>query len=118
VQNRGDLIPLIAKAMLKRSTQEWMNALEAAAVPCGPINRIDQVFADPQVRHRGMRVELERQDGVKTPGVANPLRFSQTPISYERPPPALGADTMEVLTSLLGLDEAKIAALRKAGVVG
>jgi crotonobetainyl-CoA:carnitine CoA-transferase CaiB-like acyl-CoA transferase len=118
VQNRGELIPLIAKAMLKRSTQEWVNALEAAAVPCGPINRIDQVFADPQVRHRGMRVELERQDGVKTPGVANPLRFSQTPISYERPPPALGADTMEVLTSLLGLDEAKIAALRKAGVVG
>jgi crotonobetainyl-CoA:carnitine CoA-transferase CaiB-like acyl-CoA transferase len=76
------------------------------------------VFADPQVRHRRMRVDLERQDGVKTPGIANPLRLSRTPVDYDRPPPALGADTMEVLTSVLGLDEAKIAALKKAGVVG
>jgi crotonobetainyl-CoA:carnitine CoA-transferase CaiB-like acyl-CoA transferase len=118
VQNRAALIPIISKAMHRRSTQEWVEALEDAAVPCGPINRIDEVFADPQVRHRRMRVDLERQDGVKTPGIANPLRLSRTPVDYDRPPPALGADTMEVLTSVLGLDEAKIAALKKAGVVG
>lgn len=118
VQNRAALIPIISKAMLLCSTQEWVEALEDAAVPCGPINRIDEVFADPQVRHRRMRVDLERQDGVKTPGIANPLRLSRTPVDYDRPPPALGADTMEVLTSVLGLDEAKIAALKKAGVVG
>jgi glutaryl-CoA transferase len=117
VQNRGELIPIIAKALRQRSTQEWVEALEGAAVPCGPINTIDQVFADPQVRHRGMHVDLKRADGVKTPGIANPLRLSQTPVSYEIPPPALGADTMEVLTSLLGLNEAKITALKKAGVV-
>jgi crotonobetainyl-CoA:carnitine CoA-transferase CaiB-like acyl-CoA transferase len=118
VQNRGELIPIIAKAMLQRSTQEWVEALKAAAVPCGPINRIDEVFADPQVRHRRMRVDLARADGVKTPGVANPLRLSQTPVGYDRPPPALGADTREILASVLGLDEAKIAALKTAGVVG
>jgi crotonobetainyl-CoA:carnitine CoA-transferase CaiB-like acyl-CoA transferase len=117
VQNRGELIAIIAEAMLTRTTAEWVHALEAAAVPAGPINRIDEVFADPQVRHRRMRVDLEREDGVKTPGVANPLRFSETPIAYDRPPPALGADTTEVLASILGLDEARIAALRKSGVV-
>jgi crotonobetainyl-CoA:carnitine CoA-transferase CaiB-like acyl-CoA transferase len=118
VQNRGELIALIAEAMRKRTTQEWVEALETAAIPCGPINSIDQVFADPQVRHRGMQIELRRTDGVRTPGVANPVRLSKTPIVYERPAPLLGADTEEVLTTLLGLDEAKIAALRKAGVVG
>ncbi|HYM99663.1 MAG TPA: CaiB/BaiF CoA-transferase family protein, partial [Aestuariivirgaceae bacterium] len=87
VQNREALVQLISIAMRKRTTQEWVEALEAAAVPCGPINSIDQVFADPQVRHRRMRVELARADGVKTPGVANPVRLSKTPITYERPAP-------------------------------
>jgi crotonobetainyl-CoA:carnitine CoA-transferase CaiB-like acyl-CoA transferase len=118
VQNRDILVPLIATAMRTRTTQEWVEALEAAAVPCGPINSIDQVFADPQVRHRGMRLELARADGVKTPGVANPVRLSKTPIAYDRPAPSLGGDTQEVLTSLLKLDEAKIAELRKARVIG
>jgi crotonobetainyl-CoA:carnitine CoA-transferase CaiB-like acyl-CoA transferase len=117
VQNRGELIPIISKAMLKRSTQEWVEALEAAAVPCGPINTIDQVFADPQVRHRGMRVDLLRENGVKTPGVANPVRLSKTPMAYDRAPPTLGSDSAEVLGSL-GLGEAEIAELTKAGVVG
>lgn len=118
VQNRDALVALIGAAMLKRSTQEWVEAFESAAVPCGPINAIDQVFADPQVRHRGMRVELSRENGMKTPSVANPVRMSKTPVSYKRPAPSLGADTQEVLSSLLGLDEGKIADLRKAGVIG
>jgi crotonobetainyl-CoA:carnitine CoA-transferase CaiB-like acyl-CoA transferase len=118
VENRDVVVQLISTAMRKRTTQEWVEALEAAAVPCGPINSIDQVFADPQVRHRGMRVELARTDGVKTPGLASPVRLSKTPIAYERPAPSLGADTEEVLSSLLELDQDKIAELRKAGVVG
>ncbi len=118
VQNRDVLVELIGGVMLRRSTQEWVEAFESAAVPCGPINAIDQVFADPQVRHRGMRVELSRENGIKTPSVANPVRMSKTPVSYKRPAPSLGGDTKEVLSSLLGLDEGKIADLRKAGVIG
>jgi crotonobetainyl-CoA:carnitine CoA-transferase CaiB-like acyl-CoA transferase len=118
VENRTSLVSLIAKAMITRSTQEWVDALEGAAIPCGPINTIAQVFADPQVRHRGMRVELSRADGVKTPGIANPLHLSKSPVGYERAAPSLGADTDEVLHCVLQLDEAKIAALRELGVVG
>ena len=118
VENRTNLVPLIAKAMTGRSTQEWVEALEAAAIPCGPINNIAQVFADSQVRHRGMKVELARGNGVKTPGIANPVRFSKSPVGYERAAPSLGADTDEVMHSLLQLDKEKIAALRRSGVIG
>jgi crotonobetainyl-CoA:carnitine CoA-transferase CaiB-like acyl-CoA transferase len=117
VENRTSLVSLIAKAMTARTTQEWVDALEAAAIPCGPINSIAQVFADRQVLHRGMRVELARSDGVKTPAIANPVRLAKTPVGYDRAAPLLGADTDEVLHSLLELDKDKIAALRRSGVV-
>jgi crotonobetainyl-CoA:carnitine CoA-transferase CaiB-like acyl-CoA transferase len=117
VENRTSLVALIAKAMTARTTQEWVDALEAAAIPCGPINSIAQVFADRQVLHRGMRVELARSDGVKTPAIANPIRLAKTPVGYERAAPLLGADTDEVLHSLLDIDKDKIAALRRSGVV-
>jgi crotonobetainyl-CoA:carnitine CoA-transferase CaiB-like acyl-CoA transferase len=118
VENRASLVALIAKAMITRTTQAWIDALEAAAIPCGPINSIEQVFADRQVLHRGMKVELTRGDGVKTPGIANPVRFERTPVGYERAAPLLGADTDEVLHSILKLDKDKIAALKQSGVVG
>ncbi|HKG73464.1 MAG TPA: CaiB/BaiF CoA-transferase family protein [Aestuariivirgaceae bacterium] len=118
VENRASLAALIAKAMIRRATQEWIDALEAAAIPCGPINSIEQVFGDAQVLHRGMKIELTRADGVKTPGIANPVRLTRTPVSYERAAPSFGADTDEVLHSLLKLDKDKIAALKRSGVVG
>ncbi|HEY7748738.1 MAG TPA: CaiB/BaiF CoA-transferase family protein [Aestuariivirgaceae bacterium] len=118
VENRDALVSLLSPAMLGRTTKEWVEALEAAAVPCGPMNSIDQVFADPQVRHRGMQLDLYRDDGVKTPGLANPIRFSKTAITYERPAPSLNADADEILASILGLNQMEIAKLRKAGVVG
>lgn len=93
VENRSELIPLLAPLMMARSTAEWVAAFEAASVPCGPINTIDQVFADPQVIARGMQLELFREDGTRTPSVANPIRFSETPIEYKRAAPSLGADT-------------------------
>jgi crotonobetainyl-CoA:carnitine CoA-transferase CaiB-like acyl-CoA transferase len=117
VENRTSLVALIAKAMTARTTQEWVDALEAAAIPCGPINSIAQVFADRPVLHRGMRVERARSDGVKTPAIANPIRLAKTPVGYERAAPLLGADTDEVLHSLLDIDKDKIAALRRSGVV-
>ena len=80
---------------------DLMAALEAAGVPCGPVNTIDQVFAEPQAVHRGLEVEQARadlSDPVRT--VASPIRMSRTPVVYDRPPPALGADTEEVLGPL------------------
>jgi formyl-CoA transferase len=75
------------------------------------------VFADPQVKARALRIDLARPDGTAVPGVANPIRFSGTPVQYSRPAPALGADTDEVL-SRLGLSAAEIQSLRHSGIVG
>ena len=117
VNNRDRLIRELTSAVRKKTTQEWIRTLEDAAVPCGPINTIDQVFDDDQVRARRLELQLERQNGVKTPSVANPIRLSETPIEYSRPAPALGADTGEVLKTLLNLSDTEIAALKKSGCI-
>jgi crotonobetainyl-CoA:carnitine CoA-transferase CaiB-like acyl-CoA transferase len=104
--------------MKARTTTAWVAAFEAAAVPCGPINTIDQMFADPQVLSRGLQIGLTRDDGVQVPGVANPIQFSGTPVGYEKAPPKLGDGTNSVLGQLLGLSEADIAKLKDSGVIG
>src|SRR6185295_9943036 len=93
VANRGTLIPLLRRTTLTRTTPQWIAALEAAGVPCGPINRIDQVFADPQVMSRAMRIELPHPLAGRVPLVANPIRLSGSPIEYRRGPPLLGEHT-------------------------
>ncbi|NNE20988.1 MAG: CoA transferase [Rhizobiales bacterium] len=118
VNNRDVLVPLLVQAVKMKTTAEWIDILEEEAVPCGPINSIDQVFADPQVVARGLQLSMQRADGTQTPGVANPIRYSQTPIDYTRPVPALGSSTDEVLGQVLGLDAAQITALQSSGVVG
>lgn len=118
VVNRAELIPLLIEPMKTRSTAEWVEAFESAAIPCGPINTIDQVFANEQVLARGLQIGLTREDGVQVPGVANPINFSGTPIEYGKAPPRLGDGTERVLTGVLGLDAAAIAALRKSGAIG
>jgi crotonobetainyl-CoA:carnitine CoA-transferase CaiB-like acyl-CoA transferase len=118
VENRDVLIPLLVEPMKRRKTAEWIDALESAAVPCGPINTIDQVFADPQVKARGLNVALTRDDGTKTPGVANPVRFSATPVAYSRAAPALGNATEDVLRTVLGLGPEEIARLRDSASIG
>ena len=104
VAHRAELIAMIREATLKRTTREWVEALEAAGVPCGPINRIDQVFEDPQVRARGIRIELPHPAAGVVPLVANPIRFSATPVEYRRAPPMLGEHSQEVLRDWLGDD--------------
>jgi crotonobetainyl-CoA:carnitine CoA-transferase CaiB-like acyl-CoA transferase len=118
VANREALSPLLAAAMTAKTTADWVAALEAAAVPCGPINKIDEVFADPQVKARGLQISLTRPDGTETPGVANPIRLSATPIEYEKAPPALGEGTSTVLGEVLGLGDAEIKALKDSGAIG
>jgi len=119
VRNRPALLALMEPLLRTRTTAEWIALLEDKAVPCGPINTIAQAFDDPQVRARGLRVELPRDagDGIGTvAGVASPLRLSATPVTYRHAPPALGQHTDEVLRGL-GLDSAAIAALRQAKAI-
>jgi crotonobetainyl-CoA:carnitine CoA-transferase CaiB-like acyl-CoA transferase len=118
VVNRAELIPLLVEPMKTRTTAEWVAAFESAAIPCGPINTIDQVFANEQVLARGLQIGLTREDGVQVPGVANPIVFSETPIQYDKAPPKLGDGTDKVLTERLGLSNDDLTRLRKSGVIG
>jgi crotonobetainyl-CoA:carnitine CoA-transferase CaiB-like acyl-CoA transferase len=118
VENRDALIALLIEPMKQRKTAEWIEALEAAAVPCGPINSIDQVFADPQVQARGLSVAQTRDDGTRTPGVANPVKFSATPVEYAKAAPRLGDATEDVLSRVLGLAPEDIATLRDSASIG
>jgi crotonobetainyl-CoA:carnitine CoA-transferase CaiB-like acyl-CoA transferase len=117
VENRAELTRLLAEVFRKRSTREWVELLEAAGVPNGPINDIAQVFEEPQVKARGVRIELPHAAGAMLPMVASPMRFSGTPLEYRRAPPLLGEHTEEVLRGLLGKSEAEIAALRAEQVI-
>ena len=116
VRNRVELIPLLRQTTVMKTTAQWIALLENAAVPCGPINDLAGVFSDPQVIHRGLRVDMPHAAGGAAPQVANPIHFSATPIEYRRAPPLLGQDTEAVLKNL-GRSEVEIAALRAAGVV-
>ena len=112
VRHREALIPLLLPVVAARSQADWLKALEAVQVPCGPINNLAEVFADPQVRAREMSVSLPHPlscDGVHL--VASPMKLSATPVQYRRPPPLLGQHTDEVLREL-GLSAADIATLR------
>ena len=109
IRNREQLIPLLAQMVETRPSQDWIDALEAAGVPCGPINDLAQVFRNPQVLARGLRVDIEREDAGPVKLVGNPMRLSATPVRYTLPPPRLGEHTREVLTQLLGYDEAALA---------
>lgn len=101
VENRAQLVPLLRQATVMRSTSDWIGLLEAANVPCGPINTLEQVFGDPHVVARGLRVELPHPVTGTAPAVASPLRLSKTPVQYRNAAPQLGADTEKVLDSLL-----------------
>jgi crotonobetainyl-CoA:carnitine CoA-transferase CaiB-like acyl-CoA transferase len=115
--HRDALVALVAGVMRSRTTAEWIAALEAEGIPCGPINTLEQVFHDPQVVERGLRFDLPHPVAGSVPQVANPIRFSRTPISYGLAPPILGQHTQEVLGQLLGLDPAAVASLKDRGVV-
>jgi crotonobetainyl-CoA:carnitine CoA-transferase CaiB-like acyl-CoA transferase len=116
VENREEITRLLAEIFAKRTTKDWCDALETAGVPNGPINNLQQVFEEPQVAARGMKIELEHAVAGKVPLIASPMKFSGTPLEFKNPPPVLGQHTDEVLRSVLHLDEAAIAKLRADGV--
>jgi crotonobetainyl-CoA:carnitine CoA-transferase CaiB-like acyl-CoA transferase len=117
VEHRAELIPLLQTITASRTTAEWTAALAPAGVPCGPINDVAQVFADPHVVARGLAAQLEHKTLGSVPTVANPVRLSNTPVTYRSAPPRLGEHTDSVLTEMLALSGADIAALRSRGIV-
>ena len=117
VANRAELVPLIRQLTVFKTTAEWVAQLEAVGVPCGPINDLAQVFADPQVRARGLAMHLPHALAGLVPQVASPIRLSETPVEYRNAPPLLGEHTQQVLGRVLGLDAGVVEGLRRSGVL-
>ena len=116
-RNKDVLIPMIAAVLRTQGVQHWNVNCEAAGVPCGPINNFEQVFADPQIRHREMEFRMEHAEVGPIPQVANPVKFSATPVQYKLPPPVLGEHTDEILRERLHLNDDGIAQLRANKVI-
>ena len=117
VENRAELTRLLQAVFAQRSTREWVEILEAAGVPNGPINDVAQVFEEPQVQARGIKVLLDHPVAGKLPTVASPMHFSATPVEHKLAPPLLGQHTEEILRGLLHQTDAQIAKLKADGTV-
>lgn len=117
VQNRAVLVPLLEQMVALRTREEWIALLEAVGVPCGPINDIGEVFANPQVQARGIAMDMPHPSAGKVTLVRSPMKLSATPAATELPPPLLGQHTDEVLREVLGRSDDDIAALRARGVL-
>ncbi len=117
IANRIELTSAIAAIMIQRTTAHWMSVLEQAGVPCGPINTLPQVFADPHVAARGAVQTMTRSDGAEVRVTANPIRMSATPPDPRIAPPLLGENTEQTLRELLGTEERELAHLRDVGAI-
>jgi crotonobetainyl-CoA:carnitine CoA-transferase CaiB-like acyl-CoA transferase len=117
VRNRDLLVPLLADILRTGRVRDWHQLLDTAGVPCGPINGFAEVFSDPQIVHRQMLLTLPHSSAGSAPQVANPVKFSATPVEYRRASPLLGEHTFEVLRELLTLDDAAIAELRRVRAI-
>ncbi len=117
VQHREVLVPLLQAAFSHKTIDEWIETLTPAGVPCGPLYDLEQVFDDPHVRHRDMAMRIPHPRAGSVPALRNPARLSATPPSIDRPAPALGEHTREVLLEVLGLSEDEIEDLARRGIV-
>ncbi len=117
VQNREEIISMLASIFKTASVAEWLGKLDEAEIPCGPINNFEQVFSMPQVKEREMLVQMEHPTIGALPLVGSPLKMSATPVEYRLPPPLMGEHTEDALMNVLGYSKAKIAELRKDGCV-
>jgi crotonobetainyl-CoA:carnitine CoA-transferase CaiB-like acyl-CoA transferase len=119
VANRRALYDLLETVTRRKTQSEWVEGLAKLGVPCSPVNSIDQVFADPQVRSRGMQITMPHPQSGKgdVDLIGNPIKYSATPVDYRRAPPYLGQHTDEVLAEMLKLSPAEIAELRKQQIV-
>jgi len=117
VKNREEITALLNAVFLKKTTKQWVALLEQAGVANGPINKIEDVFEEPQVLARGMKFELPHAVAGSVTLVGSPMKFSQTPLKHEIPPPALGQHTSEILKEVLNKTPEEIQALQNAGIV-
>ncbi len=117
VANRQMVTDALTPVMMQHPTNWWIERLEALKIGCGPINKLSQVFADPQVVAREMVLEMEHASGQTVKVIANPVKLSETPADYRLAPPLLGQHTDAVLSDRLGLDAAALAALREKKVI-
>ena len=117
VENREQLIPLLQPLLRQRTTDQWLQALEKIGVPCGPINTLDRVFDDPQVKHRGMQLTLSHPQAGEVQLVNNPVRINGQAVHATQAPPTLGQHTREVLQSLLDLPDEQLEALASQGCI-
>jgi crotonobetainyl-CoA:carnitine CoA-transferase CaiB-like acyl-CoA transferase len=117
VKNRETLIPMLEKRFLERPRDEWIKALEALGVPVSPVYTIDEIFADEQVKHRGILVEVEHQELGKVKQIAPAIKMSDTPCIIEKPPPQLGQHTDEVLREVAGYKDTEIKSLRERKII-
>jgi crotonobetainyl-CoA:carnitine CoA-transferase CaiB-like acyl-CoA transferase len=117
VRHRDVLLPLLQARLITRRVEEWVGLLQPEGIPCGPVNSIAQTFANPQVMHRQMRIDLPHPLSGSVPSVANPIKFSDTPIQYRNAPPTLGQHSHEVLQHYVGLSDAEIESLKKKHIV-
>jgi len=117
VAHRAELNAVLDPIFLSRAKVHWIEALGAVGVPCGAVNELPEVFEDPQVKAREMVVHMPHPEREAMPVLANPIRFSGTPVSYRSRPPELGQHTAEVLGELLGYDETRQLSLRASGVI-
>jgi crotonobetainyl-CoA:carnitine CoA-transferase CaiB-like acyl-CoA transferase len=117
VENRAELTKTLAGIIAGQPTRHWVEVLEAAGVPNGPINTLEQVFKEPQALARGLKMELPHPSAGKVPLIRSPMRFSETQVEHKLPPPTLGQHTDEILRGLLELGSAEIAGLRADGVI-
>ena len=102
VKHREELIAILGPIFMQRNASEWLSSLEAAGIPCGPINNLDKVFAEPQLEARKMLISMEHTAVGDLKVVGSPLKFSDTPVQYKLPPPMLGEHTEEILKELMG----------------
>lgn len=117
VENRKVLIPILEQALHQRRSKDWIALLEEAGVPCGPINTLAEVFADPQVIARQMRIEMEHRSGGKVALVGSPLKFSKSPVEYTQAPPVLGEHNAEIFGERLGLSAQQRQELAEQGII-
>ena len=119
VRHRNQIVPVVQAILKEKSTKYWLRTLEEANVPCGPVNSVDQVFEDPQVLHRGMKIAMPHPLAGKghVDLIGNPIKFSETPVHYQSAPPSLGEHTDKVLEEVLGLGDNVRQSLRAAGII-